>query len=168
MSILKLFIGLAGLYGARYWTAGRRDEFVWSAGRGRTRMTTNVYSGRNNEQCLLMMLKDGALMQEGTSAKIMFVKQNKGHEGESARRCFVFLGTAMILLSFRRGCLKKQLWLGDPNSPRLIKSNVSDTSLCRSSRACVHARAHKHTQTHAHTSMCTHTHTHTATSAPKV
>lgn len=107
MYILKLFIGLAGLYGARYWTAGQRDEFVLSAGRGRTEMTTNVYSGRNNEQCLLMMLKDGALMQEGTLAKIMFVKQNKGHEGESARRCFVFLGTAMILLSFRRGCLKK-------------------------------------------------------------
>lgn len=41
--ILKLFIGLAGLYGAGYWTAGRRDEFVLSAGRGRTQLTTNVF-----------------------------------------------------------------------------------------------------------------------------
>lgn len=51
-------IGLAGLYGAGYWTAGRRDEFVLSVGRSRT-----------TEQCFWTMLKGSPLIQEENLTK---------------------------------------------------------------------------------------------------
>lgn len=89
--IFKLFIGLARLYGAGYWTAGQRDEFVLSAGRGRTQLTTNVcFGGKQLSGAFGRCSKITPWYRE-TFAEIMFLETNKGGEGESACHCFISL-----------------------------------------------------------------------------
>lgn len=103
--ILKLFYWVSWALWSRIldsWTEGWVCFVCWQ------RQNTT------DHQCLfrakqLAMLKDDALIQEKRRLqKILFLKTNKGGEGESACHCFVFLSTAMILLSFRSGCLKRK------------------------------------------------------------